>query len=362
MIRVTLPCSNGAIVEREQKATVARLDRRRTPKDAEADSAQLRALVIEDDPSYRAFVVALTERLGFAADEAADGGHALEKLAQAAYDVAIIDQQMPRVTGLDVITHIRADPSTRTLYAMMLTAREDVETKLTALEAGFDDFLTKGASEPEISAKLVAARRIAARQRTLDGRIRELYGLATRDELTGVFNRRFLLSEADRLAAEGGPLSLILFDLDAFKHVNDTYGHLAGDSVLRDVGALFLRNTRPEDLICRYGGDEFVMLISDLGLKEVERIAKRLQRDVRELRWTAGEETFAITVTTGIATSHLLPKPAISHLLNAADGDLYKNKWLRNRGKPISRNGSSDAKGLSSRSAANNREGSISRG
>lgn len=312
---------------------MARADRRRsTPKHVEVDSAPLRALVVEDDPAYRAYVVKLTERLGFAADEAADGAIALEQLAKATYDVAIIDQQMPRVTGLDVVSHIRTDPATRALYAVMLTGHEDVETKLTALDAGFDDFLTKGASEAEISAKLLAARRIAARQRTLDGRIRELYGLATRDELTGVFNRRFLLAEADRLVAEGRQLSLILFDLDGFKEVNDTYGHLAGDSVLRDIGALFLRNTRPDDLICRYGGDEFVMLISDLALQDVEQIAKRLARDVHELRWTSGGKTFGITVTNGVATSHLLPKPEIAHLLNAADRALYRNKLLRNHG------------------------------
>jgi len=298
----------------------------------EADSSPLRVLVVDDEPSYRAYVVTLTRRLGFVAEEAADGSAALEKLAQTTYDVAIIDQQMPRVTGLDVIAHIRADPSTRTLYAVMLTAREDVETKLTALDAGFDDFLTKGSSELEISAKLVAARRIAARQRTLDGTIRELYGLATRDELTGVFNRRFLLTEADRLIAGGKPLSLILFDLDGFKEVNDTYGHLAGDSVLRDIGALFLRNTRPEDLIARYGGDEFVMLISDLKRDDVQRIAGRLARDIHQLRWTAGEQTFGITVTTGTATSDALARHAISHLLNAADRDLYRKKSLHRHG------------------------------
>ena len=146
---------------------MARLERRRTtPKNVETESAPLRVLVVEDDPAYRAYVVRLTQRLGFVADEAADGGEALEKLAQATYEVAIIDQQMPRVTGLDVITHIRADPSTRTLVAVMLTARDDVETKLTALEAGFDDFLTKGATEAELSAKRKKSRGYASSHNT----------------------------------------------------------------------------------------------------------------------------------------------------------------------------------------------------
>ena len=290
---------------------------------------RLRLIVIEDDPPYRAYIGALTRRLGFETDTVADGAAALERLAQIAYDVALIDYQMPRMNGVEVITRVRSDPMMRSLYAVMLTAREDVDTKLVALNTGFDDFVTKASSEPEITAKLIAAKRIAARQRTLDVTIRELYGLATSDELTGVFNRRFLISETERLLAAGTPLSLILFDLDGFKRVNDTFGHLAGDRVLHDVAALFQRNTRTQDLIARYGGDEFVMLLTDLQPGDVETIAARLADDVQALRWIAGADSFAITVTTGVASSVLLPQPAIGQLLAIADRDLYKNKYVR---------------------------------
>ncbi len=304
-------------------------DRRRARPDVAAEG-DLRLLVVEDDPSYRAFIAALTRRLGFRTDTATDGAAALDELKREHYDVAIIDQQMPRMTGVELIASVRGDRALKSLYAMMLTAHDDVETKLEALNVGFDDFVPKSSSELEIAAKLVAARRIAARQRTLDTTIRELYGLATRDELTGVFNRRFLLSEGERLLSIGKALSLILFDLDGFKNINDTFGHLAGDRVLHDIGALYDRNTRPQDLIARYGGDEFVMVIADLDAPDVERIAQRLSMEVQALRWIAGAESFSITVTTGLASSPNLPKPSMTQLLNAADSDLYKNKSLRN--------------------------------
>jgi len=305
-------------------------ERRRGNPGNETDSDALRLLVVEDEPTYSAYISALTRRLGFRVEAASDGAAALEQLKQKHFDVAIIDQNMPRMTGVELIGKIRAERRIKSLYTMMLTASEDVDTKLEALNSGFDDFLTKASSELEIAAKLVAARRIAARQRMLDVTIRELYGLATRDELTGVFNRRFLLSEGERLLKDGAVLNLILFDLDGFKAINDTFGHIAGDRVLHDVGALFDRQTRPQDLIARYGGDEFVMVIADLPLADIERVALRLSAEVNALRWIAGAESFSVTVTTGVASSSDLPKPSMTQLLNAADGDLYRNKSLRN--------------------------------
>ena len=306
-------------------------ERRRTDATPSAEQEPLRLLVVEDDPAYAVYIARLTRRLGFRTDIAGDGAAALEQLEATHFDVAIIDQSMPRLTGIELIARVRSDRALKSLYAMMLTGSEAIETKLEALNVGFDDFLTKGSSELEIAAKLVAARRIAARQRTLDGTIRELYGLATRDELTSVFNRRFLLSEGARMLAAGTSLSLILFDLDGFKHINDTFGHLAGDRVLHDVGVLFDGHTRPQDLIARYGGDEFVMVIAELPLDAAERIAQRLSADVQALRWIAGAESFSITATTGIASSHLKPGATMTQLLSTADNDLYRNKSLRNQ-------------------------------
>jgi diguanylate cyclase (GGDEF)-like protein len=121
-------------------------------------------------------------------------------------------------------------------------------------------------------------------------------------------------------------VNVVLFDLDAFKHVNDTYGHLAGDRVLRDIGSLFDHDTRAEDLIARYGGDEFVLCVPHLELEDLQRMVDRLAGHVRALQWSTGEETFTIGVTTGLASSRLMDQPTLAQLLAAADRDLYRNK------------------------------------
>jgi diguanylate cyclase (GGDEF)-like protein len=302
------------------------LDRRRgLPSDA---VRPLRLLVADDDVNYRAYVAALTRRLGFWVDTADDGKAALERLAHGTYDLIILDHEMPRMTGIQTIAQVRADESLKGLYAIMLTGREDIDTKLTALEAGFDDFLTKTSSEPEIVAKIVAARRLASRHRTMDVAIRDLYGLATRDDLTGTFNRRFFISEAERLLAEGTPVNVVLLDLDDFKQINDSFGHLAGDRVLRDVGTTLHTHTRADDIVARFGGDEFVIAIPQLGADAVERIAERLTAAIESLQWDM-PPLFQIRASAGIASSHLLSQPTLVQLITVADRDMYKNKWLR---------------------------------
>lgn len=300
-------------------------ERRRADSNA-ADSQPIRLLAVEDDENYRAYITALARRAGFAVDSVGDADTALGLLGRGGYDAAIIDHEMPRATGIELIAAIRAGEATRSIYALMLTGHEDVETKLASLKAGFDDFLAKSSTDAEITAKLIAARRIAARQRTMSVAMRELYGLATRDELTGVFNRRFFVNEAERLLDGDTVLNVILFDVDSFKQVNDTHGHAAGDGVLRDVAALFHRNTRPEDIVARIGGDEFVMAIPDLSRPEIELIAMRLSREVQTMEWHSDDARFTIGISFGVASSRDLNRPTLAQLLEAADRDMYRHK------------------------------------
>jgi diguanylate cyclase (GGDEF)-like protein len=293
------------------------------------DSVALRVLIVDDDADTRVYIAALLKRLGFDVTQAIDGAQAAAEIDQRAFDLLIIDYEMPRMSGITLIAHVRASEHCCEAYALMLTAREDIETKIAALRLGFDDFLVKSMSDVELVAKFGATRRLITRQRRLDATVRELYGLATRDELTGLFNRRFFYNEAERRLSDDAAIGVVLFDLDDFKQINDHFGHLAGDRVLRDVGALFLRSTRHEDLIARYGGDEFVMLVASAIPEEIERVAARLARQISQLQWTVGTETFHTAATIGYATSALLTETRVDQLLDACDHDLYKNKWMR---------------------------------
>jgi diguanylate cyclase (GGDEF)-like protein len=298
--------------------------------DGASEAHALRVLIVDDDENYRIWLAALLRRFGFAVSTAPDGLAAIEFIEECpAFDLLIVDCEMPRMDGLAFIQQARSHERGIDVFALMITGREDIETKISALRLGFDDFIVKSSDELEIIAKLGAARRVVWRQQRLDATVRELYGLATRDELTGLANRRFFFAEAERLIGLGTKVALVLFDLDDFKIVNDTYGHLGGDRILRDIGALFLRRTRSEDLIARYGGDEFIMLVTALPIDTVEILAARITDEISRIQWTFGTETTSISASTGLACTSLLNGPTFARLVDAADRDLYKNKWVR---------------------------------
>src|SRR2546423_154726 len=153
-------------------------------------AAGMTALIVDDESSYRGYISALAEKVGFTVEEAIDGPTALEMLSKTAFDVLIVNLDSPGINGLERI-------APHETYAILLTSRDDVDKKIAALEAGYDDFLSKSATELEVVAKLVAARRLITRQQTFDNLVRDLYGLASRDELTGATLTQ-LLEAADR--------------------------------------------------------------------------------------------------------------------------------------------------------------------
>lgn len=304
--------------------------RRHSDLDNPIDPPSVRVLLVDDDENFRAWLTQLMRRLGFAVECADDGEHALAILRRERnVDLIISDYQMPRVDGFDLIRAIRADPALADQYAVMLTGRDDVESKVAALTIGYDDFLAKSCTEVEVIAKVVAAKRVVSRQRLLATAAREWEVLATRDELTGVATRRTLFDEAERFLGEGREVGVAIIDLDEFKPVNDTYGHLTGDRILRDLGALFVARTRANDLIARYGGDEFLLLVVDLPLDDLSGATDRLVGEIATLQWTSGEATFGVTATSGVAHSSLIPGATLEQLLDAADRDLYAKKWLK---------------------------------
>lgn len=296
---------------------------------------ELSAIVIDDDADTCAYMAALLRRSGIRSIIQTNPLRAAEVAEHSAFDMAVIDLRMGPIDGFELIRLLRRAAWGADMYCILLSAVDDVGTRASALRAGFDDVLSKKMEEVELSAKLVAARRIVARQRKLDLALTELRSLANQDPLTGLFNRRFLNEELERiLARKQTPTAAILFDLNDFKLINDTYGHLAGDLVLRDVAALLMRETRAQDVLARFGGDEFVLILEDTSLEEAAAIRDRIVSRVPDLSWNLGEAAVSISVTAGIATSELMSPATVDTMIEACDRDLYKGKYLRRKGDP----------------------------
>lgn len=303
--------------------------RRRNDLPPDPVAEPIRVLIAEDDENFSVWLSSIARRLGLTVTTAANGVEALKKLSASHFDLLISDFEMPRKDGLALIAEVRANPQMGGLYAVMLTAHDELSVKVTALTLGYDDFLAKGCTEVEVVAKVAAARRILARQRALDADAREWRDIANHDELTRVATRRFFFEQAERHLAQKDNIAVVIFDVDDFKSINDDYGHLTGDRVLKDMGALFLRRTRSDDVIARYGGDEFVLLVLNLTVDETRAVAERLAAELSALQWHERGATVQVGVTIGMGCSSLLPEATIQQLLEAADRELYANKWLK---------------------------------
>jgi diguanylate cyclase (GGDEF)-like protein len=288
-----------------------------------------RVLVVDDDENFSIAVAALLRRIGCEVETAADGEQAMAMLATGAFDIALCDLNMPKVNGLDLIGRVRQCAASTNIYAVMITVHEELGSRVEALARGYDDFLSKGCAEVEVVAKVSAARRMLIRQRAVASQLTTWRDIATRDQLTNVATRRtFFEQAAAELEAESN-FAIALFDLDEFKRVNDTLGHLIGDRVLHDVGALLLSFTRHDDLVARFGGDEFVLLLKNISVHDAITVSERLAADIGRLQWTIGSsEPFSISASIGVGHSSLLQSPSVEQILEAADRHLYAKKWL----------------------------------
>jgi diguanylate cyclase (GGDEF)-like protein len=263
-----------------------------------------------------------------------DGAEAWEALSgEGAPQLAILDWMMPRLDGLQVCKNVRNPderPAEPYIYIILLTAKSQKTDMVTGLEAGADDYLTKPFDAQELRMRLRAGRRILD---LLDELVRAreiLREQARKDSLTQLCTRATVLEllkhELDRAQrhSSDAPVSVVLADLDHFKHINDTYGHLAGDAVLRETARRMRDAVRPYDSIGRYGGEEFLLVLSNCDSIGAAALAERLLQAVRKDTIVLAEGTVSVTLSAGVATSGVIQDPET--LVGAADAALYRAK------------------------------------
>ena len=229
-------------------------------------------LCVDDDPGIRELLHEIITHLGHRVITAVDGIDALEKLTDDHFDIVITDISMPRMDGIELIKRIKTDFDDVDVIA--ITAYEMTYKYTDIIALGASDFISKPFNVDELEAKL---NRILRERRLRVG----LRRLSTRDGLTGLYNRRYfddnLIHEASRAFRQNYSLYLLFIDLDGFKAYNDKYGHQQGDKLLRELAEVILDNIRKDvDSACRYGGDEFVIILPHAKRQQALMVAERL--------------------------------------------------------------------------------------
>jgi len=289
-------------------------------------------LIIDDSDTVRERIIqTLESRELFARyHEADDGLEGFKKLLSSPVDVILCDLEMPRIDGFKFLNMIKARPDLQDVPVIILTGMNDRDLKIKGLEQGASDYITKPFDPEELVARVKIHLKIKHLQDDLKRTNELLLELSNTDHLTGLFNRRYLMEalekEFQRSLRKGGNLSLIILDIDHFKQVNDTYGHLQGDVVLNKVALQLQKELRSYDIAARYGGEEFVALLPDAMLKEALFVAERVRQSVQGTKFNGALAPLSITVSMGIAT---LPTPdgtTVDAFIKMADDALYRAK------------------------------------
>jgi two-component system cell cycle response regulator len=295
-------------------------------------------LVVDDDADTIATISTWLKGKGYQVVTAGTGAEALERARKHRPDVALLDVSLPDITGIEVAKALQADASTAGIALVFVTGRRESRTRAACFEAGAEDYVTKPFDFIEVETRLRAVLRkkdlrdeLQRANRALRRANKALKKLLITDEKTKLHNYRFFKErigeEFKRAARYDNPLSCIMIDLDHFKDINDTLGHHIGDRVLEEFGRVLTDQARETDLVIRYGGEEFIILLPHTVALRAATVAERIRRATSTRTFTADKAPLKLTVSCGVATYP--DNPHIKNeedLVRVADEALYVAK------------------------------------
>lgn len=290
----------------------------------------LEVLVVDDSPVTRKLFEQLLPADVYSVSYACSGSEAMRVFKEKTPSIVITDWVMPDFSGLELCQRIREDGSASYTYVIVMTSNKDEDAVLRAMEAGADDFLVKPFNANEMLARIGVGRRIIALHRKLEDRSAELEEVASTDALTGLPNRRAIEEWANKqlrgAKRHGFPIWVVLGDLDQFKEINDTFGHEAGDTVLRTFADTLRKLTRISDMCGRLGGDEFLIVISHVSSTNIEVAINRFRELFGSLSFPFAGQSVSISATFGVAGSESGKIRDFDILVRKADEMLYEAK------------------------------------
>jgi two-component system cell cycle response regulator len=292
----------------------------------------MQVLVVEDSAVYRKLISDYLQAWGFSVTVVKDGAQAAAVLERPdSPKLVLLDWVLPDIEGIELCQQIREAGSSRPyVYVILLTSKDGRQDMLHAMEAGADDYLVKPFDELELKARLMVGKRILDLQDKLVQAREAMRHAATHDSLTELLNRGeifdMLERELERARRERKPVSVLLADIDHFKQVNDTLGHLFGDQALREIARRLRSSLRVYDGIGRYGGEEFLLVLPGCNLENALARGNELLELVSGTPVVVVDAEKRITVSMGVAVSACVGKDEVEALLSCADAGLYAAK------------------------------------
>ncbi len=292
-------------------------------------------LLAEDDRLTRRLLERTLLNAGYKVTSVANGHEALDIFNDQFFPIILTDWMMPEMDGLQLCKAIRENKhSSGYVFIVIFTSKESTSDIVSGLEAGADDFLTKPVNDAELIARLNSGKRILELEKSLKDANEKIKILSISDSLTACYNRAYLSErlpkEIKRARRYGFPLSIVLYDIDFFKKVNDTYGHQAGDQVLKETVACVIDLIRDDiDWVVRYGGEEFLVVLPEMDIDGASVQAERFRNAISELQINAKEGLIHITASFGVAGFDcIFPDEEITSevIINKVDECLYTSK------------------------------------
>ena len=302
----------------------------REPSKIDAPGADIQVLVVDDSPVYRKLVEHALEGGPYSLLFAKSGREAMELFSRYLPDIVITDWMMPDLSGLDICQRLRTDMHRGYTYIILLTSIAEKDNVVKGLAAGADDYLTKPFDPGELLARIGVGRRIIDLHRQIDAKNKLLEEMAHSDPLTGLPNRRAIEDWAGRqlrgAARHGFPYWVVLADMDSFKSINDTYGHIGGDTLLQRFAEILKSVIRASDICGRLGGDEFILVITHVEAEDIEKTVERFREKLISQQFEVGDQKVSITASFGVAGFHGKEIVDFNTLVRRADKALYAAK------------------------------------
>lgn len=297
---------------------------------------KMHVLVVDDNPqNLRILGNVLKENTDYSLAFAMNGSEALDYISRSVPDMILLDVMMPELDGFQVCENLKKREETADIPVIFITAKSEPEDVVRGFEAGGVDYVTKPFNEAELLMRINTHMELKRSRDMLEEKNKELTDayqkiehLALTDTLTGIPNRRnitnLMAKEVSRSQRNGSNFSLVMCDIDFFKKVNDTFGHDTGDYVLKQVSSIIQQHLRQQDVVARWGGEEFLLMLPETSLDDAVRVAEKLRETIESFSMEFGGHSFNVTMTFGVSIYE--NSLGLEKSIKKADDALYEGK------------------------------------